>query len=58
MYTDDADVEAEVDGIFKRMYEEQITIDDVIALLQRNKASTVEHDNQIFSCMIHIKLRC
>ena len=47
------EVEAEVDGIYKQMYDEQITIDGVIALLQRTKASTAPHDHEIFSCMLH-----
>ncbi|KAH9951492.1 Not1-domain-containing protein [Amylocystis lapponica] len=47
------EIEAEVDGIYKQMYDEQITIDDVIGLLQRNKASTNSRDHEIFSCMLH-----
>ncbi|KZT74256.1 Not1-domain-containing protein [Daedalea quercina L-15889] len=48
-----AEIEAEVDGIYKQMYDEQISIDDVIALLQRNKESTNSRDHEIFSCMLH-----
>ncbi|KAH9911414.1 Not1-domain-containing protein [Fomitopsis serialis] len=48
-----AEIEAEVDGIYKQMYDEQISIDDVIALLQRNKESTNGRDHEIFSCMLH-----
>lgn len=48
-----AEIEAEVDGIYKQMYDEQISIDDVIALLQRNKESTNPRDHEIFSCMLH-----
>ncbi|KAL6309158.1 Not1-domain-containing protein [Sparassis latifolia] len=47
------EIEAEVDSIYKQMYDEQITIDDVIALLQRNKASSNPRDHEIFSCMLH-----
>ena len=47
------EVETEVDGIYKQMYDEQITIDDVIKLLQRNKASSNPRDHEIFSCMLH-----
>ncbi|KAI0306727.1 Not1-domain-containing protein [Multifurca ochricompacta] len=35
------------------MYDEQITIDDVIAMLQRYKNSTNSRDHEIFSCMLH-----
>ncbi|EJD02104.1 Not1-domain-containing protein [Fomitiporia mediterranea MF3/22] len=47
------DIEAEVDGIFKQMYDEQITIDQVIIMLQRTKESTNTRDHEIFSCMLH-----
>ncbi|EJF62472.1 Not1-domain-containing protein [Dichomitus squalens LYAD-421 SS1] len=47
------EIETEVDGIYKQMYDEQITIDDVIKLLQRNKASSNPRDHEIFSCMLH-----
>ncbi|THH15893.1 hypothetical protein EW146_g4659 [Bondarzewia mesenterica] len=48
-----AEIEAEVDGIFKQMYDEHITIDEVIAMLQRNKSSSNPRDHEIFSCMLH-----
>jgi CCR4-NOT transcription complex subunit 1 len=47
------EIELEVDGIFKQMYDEQITIDDVIAMLQRYKTSSNSRDQEIFSCMLH-----
>ena len=47
------EVEAEVDSIYKQMYDEHITIDEVIALLQRNKNSNNPRDHEIFSCMLH-----
>ena len=47
------EIELEVDGIFKQMYDEQITIDDVIAMLQRYKTSSNSRDHEIFSCMLH-----
>lgn len=48
-----ADIESEVDGIFKQMYDEQITIDQVIMMLQRTKESKNSRDHEIFSCMLH-----
>lgn len=48
-----AEIEAEVDSIYKQMYDEHITIDEVIALLQRNKSSNNPRDHEIFSCMLH-----
>ena len=48
-----AEVEAEVDAIYKDMHDEQTTIDEVIALLQRGKASPDPRDHEIFSCMLY-----
>jgi CCR4-NOT transcription complex subunit 1 len=47
------EIEAEVDAIYKEVYDEQTTIDRVIALLQRSKASSDLRDHEIFSCMLH-----
>jgi CCR4-NOT transcription complex subunit 1 len=48
-----AEIESEVDSIYKQMYDEHTTIDDVIALLQRSKMSANPRDHEIFSCMLH-----
>ncbi|KIK63773.1 hypothetical protein GYMLUDRAFT_71891 [Collybiopsis luxurians FD-317 M1] len=47
------EIEAEVDGIYKQMYDENTTIDDVIAMLQRSKESNNPRDQEVFSCMLH-----
>jgi CCR4-NOT transcription complex subunit 1 len=48
-----AEIEAEVDAIYKQMYDEQTTIDEVIAMLQQMKDSSNPRDHEIFSCMLH-----
>ncbi|KAJ7197229.1 Not1-domain-containing protein [Mycena pura] len=48
-----AEIEAEVDGIYRQMYDEQTTIDDVIAMLQRHKDSKNPRDHEVFACMLH-----
>jgi CCR4-NOT transcription complex subunit 1 len=48
-----AEIEAEVDTIYKQMYDEQTTIDEVIAMLQQTKDSSNPRDQEIFSCMLH-----
>ena len=48
-----SDIESEVEGIYKQMYDEQITVDGVIGLLQRTKESSNSRDHEIFSCMLH-----
>lgn len=48
-----SEIEAEVDSIYKQMYDEHTSIDDVISLLQRHKESTNPRDHEVFSCMIH-----
>lgn len=47
------EIEAEVDGIYKQMYDENTTIDEVIAMLQRYKDSSNPRDHEVFSCMLH-----
>ncbi|KAJ7286002.1 Not1-domain-containing protein [Mycena rebaudengoi] len=48
-----SEIEAEVDGIYRQMYDEHTTIDEVIAMLQRNKDSNNPRDHEVFSCMLH-----
>ncbi|KAJ7236727.1 Not1-domain-containing protein [Mycena haematopus] len=48
-----SEIETEVDGIYRQMYDEHTTIDEVIAMLQRNKESNNPRDHEIFSCMLH-----
>lgn len=48
-----ADIEAEVDNIYKQMYDTATSIDDVINMLQRFKASNNPRDHELFSCMLH-----
>lgn len=48
-----ADIEAEVDNIYKQMYDTATSIDDVINMLQRFKASKSPRDHELFSCMLH-----
>lgn len=47
------EVENEVENIYKQMYDENITIDQVIQMLRRTKDANNPHDHEIFSCMIH-----
>lgn len=47
------EIESEVDAIYKHMYDEQTSIDEVITLLQRSKVSSDTRDHEIFSCMLH-----
>lgn len=48
-----AEIEAEVDSIYKQMYDENTTIDEVISMLQRYKESSNSRDHEVFSCMLH-----
>ncbi|KAG5220818.1 negative regulator of transcription [Salix suchowensis] len=47
------EIEAEVDTIYKQMYDENTTIDEVIVRLQQHKDSTNARDHEVFSCMLH-----
>ncbi|PWN51417.1 Not1-domain-containing protein [Violaceomyces palustris] len=48
-----AEIHEEADSWYRQMYEEKISIDDVVMLLQRTKASDNPRDHQIFACMVH-----
>lgn len=47
------EIESEVDGIYKQMYDENTSIEEVIAMLRRYKDSSNPRDHEVFSCMIH-----
>ena len=47
------EIESEVDLIYKRMYDENISIDEVITMLQQFRTSSNPRDQEVFSCMIH-----
>ncbi|KAL0947287.1 hypothetical protein HGRIS_013407 [Hohenbuehelia grisea] len=47
------EIEAEVDAIYKQMYDENTTIDEVITRLQQQKTSKNSRDHEVFSCMLH-----
>ncbi|KAJ4488321.1 Not1-domain-containing protein [Lentinula aciculospora] len=47
------EIETEVDGIYKQMYDENTTIDEVIDMLQRYKNTNNPREHEVFSCMLH-----
>jgi CCR4-NOT transcription complex subunit 1 len=47
------DVEQEVENIYKEMYEDKISIDQMVSLLQRSKASSNPRDLEVFACTLH-----
>ncbi|KAL0063300.1 CCR4-NOT core subunit cdc39 [Marasmius tenuissimus] len=47
------EIETEVDSIYRQMYDESTSIDEVITLLQRSKESTSPRDHEILACMLH-----
>ncbi|CAG8770516.1 16714_t:CDS:1, partial [Acaulospora colombiana] len=47
------DVEEEANSYYERVYRQEITIEDMIKLLQRFKTSKDRRENDIFSCMVH-----
>ncbi|KAJ4501745.1 Not1-domain-containing protein [Lentinula lateritia] len=47
------ETETEVDGIYKQMYDENTTIDEVIDMLRRYKNSNNPREHEVFSCMLH-----
>jgi len=47
------DIEAEVDAFYKRMYDQEVTVDAVVSLLQRAKESDNSHDHEFLACFLH-----
>ncbi|KAG9083271.1 hypothetical protein FS749_006170, partial [Ceratobasidium sp. UAMH 11750] len=47
------DVEQEVENIYKEMYEDKISIEQMVALLQRSKSSSNPRDLEVFACTVH-----
>lgn len=47
------DIESEVDAFYKRMYDQEISVDNVVALLQRAKESDNVHDHEFLACFLH-----
>lgn len=48
-----ADIEAEVDATFKRMYETDITVEDVVRILQDARDSGEPRRVDFYQCMLH-----
>ena len=47
------DIQEEADDWYRQMYSGKTEVDEVVALLQRTKASSSQHDRQLFACMVH-----
>nr|CDI56008.1 related to CDC39-component of the CCR4-NOT complex [Melanopsichium pennsylvanicum 4] len=47
------DIHDEADSWYRQMYEGKLSIEDIVLLLQRTRASESVRDHQIFACMVH-----
>ncbi|PWY99362.1 Not1-domain-containing protein [Testicularia cyperi] len=47
------EIHEEADSWYRQMYDGKISIEDIVTLLQRTKASDETRDHQIFACMVH-----
>jgi CCR4-NOT transcription complex subunit 1 len=47
------EIESEVDAFYKRMYDQDISVENVVALLQRAKESDNVHDHDFLACFLH-----
>ncbi|KAK4700026.1 CCR4-NOT transcription complex subunit 1, partial [Phenoliferia sp. Uapishka_3] len=47
------DIESECDALYKRMYDQEISVDNVVGALQRAKDSDNQHDHQFLACFLH-----
>ena len=48
-----ADVEEEANTYFQKIYTNQLSIEDTVALLLRFKNSANQREQEVFACMIH-----
>lgn len=48
-----AEIEAEVDSYYKRMYDNELKTDDIILLLQKFRNSEDPREQDIYACMVH-----
>lgn len=48
-----ADVEAQVEEFYQRMFKEYISLDQIVDEFKRLKASVAHADQQLFGCMLH-----
>ncbi|KPV72766.1 uncharacterized protein RHOBADRAFT_38864 [Rhodotorula graminis WP1] len=46
-------IEAECDSLYKRMYDQEVSVDKVVAALRQAKESDNEHDHEFFACFLH-----
>jgi len=47
------DIEEEANSYFQKIYGQQTSIEEMVAMLKRFKSSTVQREQEIFACMIH-----
>ncbi|GEM11861.1 CCR4-NOT transcription complex subunit 1 [Rhodotorula toruloides] len=47
------EIEAECDALYKRMYEQEISVDKVVTALRQAKNSDNQHDHEFFACFLH-----
>lgn len=47
------EIESECDALYKRMYDQDITVDNVVLALQRAKDSDNSHDHEFLACFLH-----
>lgn len=46
-------MEEAANAYFQKIYTGQMSLDDIISLLKKFKASTVQREQDVFACMIH-----
>lgn len=47
------EVHDECDETFGRMYKQELSVEDVVGILQHHKSSSVPEENELFACMVH-----
>ena len=47
------EIEQECDALYKRMYDQEVSIEDVVSALQKAKETNSQHDHDFLGCFLH-----
>ncbi|KAM0787180.1 hypothetical protein ACM66B_006427 [Microbotryomycetes sp. NB124-2] len=48
-----AEIETECDALYRRMYDQEVSIEEVVSALKRAQESDNGHDHEFFACFLH-----
>ncbi|KAK4047270.1 CCR4-NOT core subunit cdc39 [Microbotryomycetes sp. JL221] len=48
-----SDIETECDALYRRMYDKEVSVEEVVTALKRAQESDNKHDHEFFACFLH-----